>query len=294
MKIAIQEFIDYLHNEKNTSQNTEVSYKRDLKKLEEFLTEQGVEREEQISAALLNSYVLYLENSRFAPASVSRNVASVRAFFRFLYRKHVIEEDPSEQLKAPKVEKKMPEILSVSEVELLLQQPAAHTSKGMRDRAMLELLYATGMRVSELIHLKVEDVNLNLGYVTCSDGERERIIPFGKICTDALREYLDKARNSLVGEQEVEELFTNCSGKPMSRQGFWKVLKAYAQQAGITRDITPHTLRHSFAAHLIQNGADIKSIQEMLGHSDISTTQMYLNLNVNKMRDVYMNAHPRC
>lgn len=293
MKIAIQEFIDYLHNEKNTSQNTEVSYKRDLKKLEEFLTEQGVEREEQISAALLNSYVLYLENSRFAPASVSRNVASVRAFFRFLYRKHVIEEDPSEQLKAPKVEKKMPEILSVSEVELLLQQPAAHTSKGMRDRAMLELLYATGMRVSELIHLKVEDVNLNLGYVTCSDGERERIIPFGKICTDALREYLDKARNSLVGEQEVEELFTNCSGKPMSRQGFWKVLKAYAQQAGITRDITPHTLRHSFAAHLIQNGADIKSIQEMLGHSDISTTQMYLNLNVNKMRDVYMNAHPR-
>lgn len=293
MKIAIQEFIDYLHNEKNTSQNTEVSYKRDLKKLEEFLTEQGVEREEQISAALLNSYVLYLENSRFAPASVSRNVASVRAFFRFLYRKHVIEEDPSEQLKAPKVEKKMPEILSVSEVELLLQQPAAHTSKGMRDRAMLELLYATGMRVSELIHLKVEDVNLNLGYVTCSDGERERIIPFGKICTDALREYLDKARNSLVGEHEVEELFTNCSGKPMSRQGFWKVLKAYAQQAGITRDITPHTLRHSFAAHLIQNGADIKSIQEMLGHSDISTTQMYLNLNVNKMRDVYMNAHPR-
>ena len=293
MKIAIQEFIDYLHNEKNTSLNTEISYKRDLKKLEEFLTEQGVEREEQISASLLNSYVLYLENSRFAPASVSRNVASVRAFFQFLYKNHVIEEDPSQHLKAPKVEKKTPEILSVKEVELLLKQPDSHTAKGIRDRAMLELLYATGMRVSELIHLKAENVNLNLGYVTCCDGERERIIPFGKICQDALREYLNKVRKCLVGEREVEELFTNCSGKPMSRQGFWKVLKCYAQQAGITRDITPHTLRHSFAAHLLQNGADIKSVQEMLGHSDISTTQIYLNLNVNKMRDVYMSAHPR-
>ena len=293
MKIAIQEFIDYLHNEKNTSQNTEVSYKRDLKKLEEFLTEQGVERQEQISAPLLNSYVLYLEDSGFAPASISRNVASVRAFFRFLYKKHGIDEDPSEQLKAPKVEKKTPEILSVSEVELLLKQPDDHTAKGIRDRAMLELLYATGMRVSELIHLKVEDVNLNLGYVTCCDSERERIIPFGKICQDALRNYLNKARKCLVGDCQVEELFTNCSGKPMSRQGFWKVLKGYARQAGITGDITPHTLRHSFAAHLIQNGADIKSVQEMLGHSDISTTQMYLNLSVSKMRDVYMSAHPR-
>lgn len=293
MKIAIQEFIDYLHREKKTSQNTEVSYKRDLKKMEEFLTQQGVEREDQVSPLLLNSYVLYLENSRLAPASISRNVASVRAFFRFLYKNRVIDEDPSEHLKAPKIEKKMPEILSVEEVEVLLQQPDVHTAKGMRDRAMIELLYATGMRVSELIRLRAEDVNLSLGYVICCDGERERIIPFGRICQDALQEYLSKARESFVRERQVEELFTNCSGRPMSRQGFWKVLKTYARQAGITRDITPHTLRHSFAAHLIQNGADVKSVQEMLGHSDVSTTQMYLNLNVNKIRDVYMNAHPR-
>ena len=293
MKIAIQEFIDYLHREKKTSQNTEVSYKRDLKKMEEFLTQQGVEREDQVSPLLLNSYVLYLENSRLAPASISRNVASVRAFFRFLYKNRVIDEDPSEHLKAPKIEKKMPEILSVEEVEVLLQQPDVHTAKGMRDRAMIELLYATGMRVSELIRLRAEDVNLSLGYVTCCDGERERIIPFGRICQDALQEYLSKARESFVRERQVEELFTNCSGRPMSRQGFWKVLKTYARQAGITRDITPHTLRHSFAAHLIQNGAEVKSVQEMLGPSDVSTTQRYLNLNVNKIRDVYMNAHPR-
>lgn len=293
MKIAIQEFIDYLHSKKNISKNTEMSYKRDLKRFEEFLTQQGVEREEQISAPLLNSYVLYLESSGFASASVSRNVASIRAFFRFLYKNHVIQEDPSEQLKAPRIERKTPEVLSIKEVELLMEQPDLHTAKGVRDRAMMELLYATGIRVSELIHLKVDDVNLNLGYITCSDNERARIIPFGTICKNALQDYLNKARRCFAGDRDVEELFTNCSGRPMSRQGFWKVLKGYARQAGITGEITPHTLRHCFAAHLIQNGADIKSVQEMLGHADISTTQMYLNLNVNKIRDVYMNAHPR-
>ncbi len=293
MEHTIQEFINYLHNEKKTSYNTEISYQRDLKKLEEFLTMQGISDVSQINDTLLNSYIFYLEREHFAASSISRNVASVRAFFRYLVKKDKIQSDPSEELKPPKVEKKTPEILSVEEVDLLLKQPNDNTPKGIRDRAMLELLYATGMRVSELIHLKLEDVNLQLGYVTCSDGSKERIIPFGSVCRRTLQRYLVEARGRFVGDKEEEVLFTNCSGRMMSRQGFWKVLKVYAQSAGITRDITPHTLRHSFAAHLLQNGADIKSVQEMLGHSDISSTQMYLNLSVNKMRDVYMNAHPR-
>lgn len=293
MESAIQNFINYLHNVKKTSHNTEISYQRDLKKMEEYLTEQGIAQADQVTAAQLSSYILYLERENFAASSISRAVASVRAFFYFLFKNGIIAEDPAENLKPPKVVKKAPEILSVEEVDLLLRQPDKNTPKGMRDKAMLELLYATGMRVSELIGLKAEDVNLQMGYVTCIERNKERIIPFGNVCKKALNSYLTKARESFVGEKDVDVLFTNCSGKAMSRQGFWKVLKGYAENAGISGDITPHTLRHSFAAHLLQNGADIKSVQEMLGHSDISTTQMYLNLSVNKMRDVYMNAHPR-
>lgn len=217
----------------------------------------------------------------------------MRAFYRFLFKMHRIEKDPSEDLKPPKVEKKAPEILTVDEVDLLLSQPAADTAKGLRDKAMMELLYATGMRVSELICLEVSDVNLSLGYVDCSAGTKERIIPFGDTCRKALEQYLSEGRQELLGAKESRVLFPNCSGKVMSRQGFWKVLKKYALSAGITEDITPHTLRHSFAAHMLQNGADIRSLQEMLGHSDVSTTQMYLNLNTNRIRDVYVKAHPR-
>ena len=204
-----------------------------------------------------------------------------------------MEGNPAEKLKAPKIEKKLPDILSVEEVELLLKQPKENTAKGIRDRAMLELLYATGIRVSELISLKVKDINLKLGYLTCSSGERERVIPFGTTAKQAVEHYMEGARKILLGEQESDYLFLNCSGKSMSRQGFWKVLKGYAASAGIQQDITPHTLRHSFAAHLVQNGADLKSVQEMMGHSDISTTQIYMNMNIHKIRDVYMKAHPR-
>ena len=183
--------------------------------------------------------------------------------------------------------------MTVDEVDLLLSQPKENTAKGVRDRAMLELLYATGIRVSELIHLTLRDVNLKLGYITCSQSERERVIPFGTVAKRAIETYIVWARAELLGENDSEFLFVNCSGKSMSRQGFWKILKSYAVSAGIQQDITPHTLRHSFAAHLVQNGADLKSVQEMMGHSDISTTQIYMNMNVNKIRDVYMKAHPR-
>lgn len=294
MENEIQNFISYLHNTKKTSGNTEVSYERDLKKMMRYFEgEQHITEVSRITETNLNSYMLYLENRHFAPSTVSRSVASMRAFFQYLTRERVIDKDPSEHLKPPKVEKKMPEVLTVREVDLLLAQPSQETPKGIRDKAMLELLYATGIRVSELIHLTWPDVNLSMGYITCRERDKERVIPFGSVARRALHHYLADARKVFVGDQETEVLFTNCSGKPMSRQGFWKILKGYATSAGIEKDITPHTLRHSFAAHLIQNGADVRSVQEMMGHSDISTTQMYVNMNVYKIRDVYAKTHPR-
>ena len=217
----------------------------------------------------------------------------MRAFFQYLWKEGVIAEDPADNLKPPKVEKRAPEILTIEEVDKLLQQPKLDTPKGIRDSAMLELLYATGMRVSEMLHLQIFDVNLQFGYVVCNENGKERIIPIGIPCKKAMERYLQTARTVFVKDEKETALFTNCSGKAMSRQGFWKMLKGYAQEAGIHRDITPHTLRHSFAVHMLQNGADIRSVQEMLGHSDISTTQVYLSMNINRMRDVYMKAHPR-
>lgn len=280
MENQIQEFITYLHNTKKSSGNTEISYERDLKKMMQyFFEEQNITDVRQITETNLNSYMLYLEKKQFAASTVSRSVASMRAFFQYLYKMHIMENDPTDALHPPKVEKKLPEILSVSEVDLLLNQPSEKTPKGIRDKAMLELLYATGIRVSELIRLKISDINLTMGYIVCRDDEKERIIPFGTPAKKALQKYLKDGRESFIREEDEELLFTNCSGKAMSRQGFWKILKSYAQAAGIAKDITPHTLRHSFAAHLVQNGADLKSVQEMMGHSDISSTQMYMNLS---------------
>jgi tyrosine recombinase XerD len=290
---AIQEFIRYLHNTKKTSKNTEVSYERDLRKMMQYFETQGIKDVSGITMTNVNSYMLYLEREKFASSTVSRSVASMRAFFQYLIKMNVIKEDPAEHLKPPKVDKKVPETLSVAEMELLLKQPSKEKPKGIRDRAMLELLYATGIRVSELIHLKLTDVNMQLGYITCNESGRERIIPFGSISKKALKNYLNSAREVLAGTGHSDTLFINCSGKPMSRQGFWKVLKGYANDAKIITAITPHTLRHSFATHLIQNGADLKSVQEMLGHADISSTQIYLDLNVNKIRSVYAKTHPR-
>lgn len=294
MENAIQKFIRYLHKTKKASSNTEISYERDLKKLQKYLMEeQQVTKWEQVTATNLNSYMLYLEREKFAASTISRNVASIRAFYQYLAKKGMVPADISEELKPPKIEKKVPDILTVSEVDLLLRQPKGDSAKGLRDKAMLELLYATGIRVSELIHLKTDDVNMKMSYIHCCDRNKERIIPFGNTAKKALSAYVDKGRKELLQGMDCEDFFVNCSGKPMSRQGFWKVLKSYAKDAGIEVDITPQTLRHSFATHLIQNGADLKSVQEMLGHADISTTQIYLNMSINKMREVYTKAHPR-
>ena len=208
-------------------------------------------------------------------------------------QKKELEKDISEPLKAPKIDKKVPEILSTEEVVSLLEQPRGGMPKELRDKAMLELLYATGIRVTELISLKVEDINLQMGFIVCKDAHKERVIPFGAEAKRALLSYLNKSRDAMILNKEEDILFVNCSGQAMSRQGFWKLIKYYAKKAGIDADITPHTIRHSFAAHLVENGADLRSVQEMLGHSDISTTQIYANMNHNKIREVYAKAHPR-
>ena len=286
MEQEIKGFVTYLHDVKKTSQNTELSYQRDLMKMMRFLRTQKVEKSKDVTETNLNSYILDLEKKGMAAATVSRNIASMKAFYLYMLKNGEVATDPAEHLKAPKVEKKVPDVLSVAEMERLLEQPGTRTAKGLRDRAMLELLYATGIRVTELISLHLEDVNWKLDYIICRDRNKERIIPFGAKARKALDQYIQSARAELVGGKECEMLFPNCSGESMSRQGFWKLLKQYVKQAGIQMEITPHTLRHSFAAHLVDNGADLHMVQEML---DISTTMMYAV----RTRELYAKAHPR-
>lgn len=293
MESAINSFMVYLHNIKKTSENTKQSYRRDLVKVKQYMEEQGITDVKKITATHLNSYVLYLEKNKFSAATISRNIASLKAFYHYMFKEGMVAEDVAEGLHAPKIEKKMPEILSTEEVIRLLEQPDGESPKEIRDKAMLELLYATGIRVTELITLKLKDINLQMGYLVCRDSSKERVIPFGNEAKSALIRYLEGTRASMIADPDSEYLFANCSGLPMSRQGFWKLIKYYARKAGIVADITPHTLRHSFAAHLVENGADLRSVQEMLGHSDISTTQIYANMNHSRIREVYAKAHPR-
>jgi len=297
MEQVINSFISYLHNVKRTSDNTAMSYQRDLKKVNSFMQEQGIGDVSEITVTNLNSYILYLEKNNFSAATISRNIASIKAFYYYMVKEGMVEEDVSDVLKAPRIEKKVPGILSTSDIIRLLERPTGNSPKEIRDKAMLELLYATGIRVSELISLKVADLNLQMGYIVCHDSNRssgkERIIPFGNAARTAIMRYISSGREQMLEDPGNEFLFVNCSGQPMSRQGFWKLIKYYAKKAGIKADITPHTLRHSFAAHLVENGADLHIVQEMLGHSDISTTQIYANMHHNRMRDVYAKAHPR-
>lgn len=293
MQKEIDSFISYLHNVKKSSVNTQLSYQRDLKKFKTFCENRGISSVKQLTAKDLEIYIDVMGEEQFKPATVSRNIASIKAWVSFLLDEGVLKDDVSGSLKVPKIEKKVPEIMTMNEVVTLLEQPSKDTPKEIRDKAMLELLYATGIRVTELISLKLEDLNLQMNYITCNDGNKERMIPFGAKARMALMNYIETARQEMLEDSNNHILFVNCSGKAMSRQGFWKLIKYYANKAGITADITPHTLRHSFAAHLVENGADLRSVQEMLGHSDISTTQIYANMNHNKLREVYKRAHPR-
>ena len=271
----ITNFAEYLREVKKTSRNTELSYQRDLIQLSAYLEEQGITEVGKVTKTSLNSYILYLEREGKATTTISRMLASMKAFFHYEFSLGKIPKDPAELLKAPKIEKKAPTILSVEEVEMLMAQPKGKKPKEIRDKAMLELLYATGIRVSELVHLELTDVNLPVGFITCRDDQKERNIPFGRTTKKALVDYLENGRESLLKGKEANWLFVNCNGKAMSRQGFWKIIKYYGEMAGIQSDITPHSLRHSFAAHLLKNGADVRAVQIMLGHSDMATTQVY-------------------
>lgn len=293
MEQRIVDFTEYLRDEKKSSENTVLSYTRDLKCFCRFMTASGIQAPEKVNRTNVMAYVYELQKQHKAGSTVSRNIASIRAFFQFLQKRGIVTENPAADLELPKVEKKVPEILSLDKVELLLEQPCGDEDKEVRDKAMLELLYATGIRVTELISLKVTDINLSLEYIHCGDDTKSRIIPIGAQAKASLRRYIEKVRENMILYPDEEILFVNCNGKPMTRQGFWKIIKAYAKKAGIEEDITPHMLRHSFAAHLIENGADLRSVQEMLGHSDISTTQIYTKLTNQKLKNVYAKTHPR-
>jgi len=293
MEKLIQDFLEYLHNVKNTSDNTILSYKRDLLKWVDYMGTLGIDQIEAVREEDLHTFIKYLETKKFKTSTISRNIASIKAFYHYLYKESLVKEDISQSLHAPKVEKKLPDIMTIEEAVKLVEQPSGDKPKELRDRAMLELLYATGIRVSELVRLKQTDINFNLGCVICKEGSKERMIPFGNAAKKTLQRYLEKGRDALLVNYGVEELFVNCSGQAMSRQGFWKIIKYYARLAGIEAEITPHTLRHSFAAHLVENGADLRSVQEMMGHSDIATTQKYARMNHHPIREVYAKAHPR-
>ena len=292
MDEEIRLFTGYLEEIKKLSRNTVMSYHGDLTKMAVYMKEQGITSTADIRGTTLNAYVLHMEKNGMSAATISRYIASMKAFFEYLVRERILDEDPSFFLKPPKVEKKLPGILTVEEMEHLLEQPSGDNPKGMRDKAMLELLYATGMRVSELVHLEVEDVNLRFGCIICRENGKERMIPFGGTAGKALQMYLDKGRNTFLKNEEDHLLFFNCSGAPMSRQGFWKVLKGYASRAGIEKDITPRMFRHSCAAHMAAGGAGLQIIREMLGHTDMAATQIYAEFQPGITTE-YRKAHPR-
>ncbi|NLL73817.1 MAG: tyrosine-type recombinase/integrase [Clostridiales bacterium] len=286
----IKDFTNYLMEVRQASQNTIRAYENDLKKMKSYLRGQGIEDVSKITETNLNSYVLSLEKEGMSPASVSRHIASMKSFMLFLLKKGSINGDPSERIKAPKVIKKSPQILDEDQIVSLLNQPNTKTTKGIRDKAMLELMYATGMKVSEITAIKVSDINLIGSYLTCGD-KQERNIPFGSVARKALEAYMD-VRNDLISNNENEYLFLNSHGQQLSRQGLWKILKGYAKKVG-TFDINPNMIRNSFAAHMIENGADIGVVQKFLGHTDISNTHIYLTNQNKNSREVYMSTHPR-
>jgi integrase/recombinase XerD len=289
----IELFFSYLENEKALSVNTLDSYKRDIRQFEAYI-EQHQLKIEEVNKTFIITYLIYMQKSGKATSTISRNLASIRCLYQFLHNSRYIETDPSSNLESPKVEKKLPSVLTKKEVELLLEQPKAVDAKGARDKAMLELLYATGIRVSELISLDLKDIDLKGGFIKCSTTDSKiRTIPIGTIALKYLKLYISDYRKALSLSEEDTSLFLNFHGSKMTRQGFWKIIKYYTAKAKINKVITPHTLRHSFAVHLIENGADLQAIQEMLGHSDISTTQVYSKINKNRIMEVYNKTHPR-
>ena len=293
MEKQLKQFLKFLENDKKVSNNTLQSYKRDLEQFNNYIKSKGL-KYNKVDEKDLKEYLNFLvkeENKK--PSTISRMIASIRSFYQYGVKNKTISVDPTEKIQSPKIEKKAPCVLTTEEVELLLEQPTDADLKGIRDRAMLEFAYATGMRVTEIISLNVEDVHIEEEYVECKNGSKKREIPLGKLALNSVKEYLEKAREVLVKSDREKSLFVNLNGKRLTRQGFWKIIKYYQEQAHIDKDITPHTLRHSFATHLLQNGAELKAIQSMLGHSDISSTQVYMKFQNDSIIDIYKKAHPR-
>lgn len=289
----IEDFVYFMDSTKHKSYNTIQSYKRDISQYITYLNTTGINDITKTTRTTVLTYLIKLQEQGKATSTVLRTLASLKSYYLFITDSGNKMENPTKNLEAPHVEKKLPQILTTAEIDKLLEQPSLSEPKGIRDKAMLELLYATGIRVSELINLKLGDVNIPLGFIRCTSSKKERFIPIGNISKSAVVRYIDKARPRMISSENEDLLFVNCNGSHLSRQGFWKIIKQYGKDANISTDITPHTLRHSFAAHLLENGADLKSIQEMLGHSDISSTQIYSQLMKSKLKDVYQKAHPR-
>lgn len=294
MEGELQAFIDYLSVERGLAVNTLESYGRDLRHYAHYLAEGPKETPETATRATIMAYLASLQKQGRSTATIARRLASLKAFYQYLVQENRLTADPTADLESPKQQKRLPRVLTVKEVELLLNQPDVTCATGRRDKAMLELLYATGIRVSEIISLDVLDVNLAAGIVRCmGKGSKERIVPIGSTAVRALQAYLGRGRSELVRETAEPALFVNHHGRRLTRQGFWKIVKKYAKEARIQKRITPHTFRHSFATHLLENGADLRSVQEMLGHADISTTQIYTQVTRSHLKDVYSRTHPR-
>ena len=288
----IADYGAYLAEERHASQNTVSSYLRDVTQFSEYLADRHGASLRQADADTVQEYMGWMRGRGKSAASVTRFLASIKSFYTFLSSRGAVKVNPAKGITAGRAERKYPEILTNKEVELFLEQPQCVDAKGYRDHAMLELLYATGIRVSELISLDLDDLNLAAGFIRCASRGKERIIPLYHTAVKALQDYVRDIRPELIADSAETALFVNMNGERMSRQGFWKIIKHYQEKAGIEKDITPHTLRHSFAVHLLENGADLRSIQEMLGHADISSTQIYTHVVNRQLKDVYQKAHP--
>ena len=288
MEKVMTEYLNFLKNTKKSSDNTIQAYKRDLNFFFEYLNKNKIEYL-NVEYDDIQKYIEELNNEGRKAASISRRLATLRSFYGYLLKKKLIKSIPTNKVNTPKVEKKVPMILTSDEVEILLSQPKSDDLKGIRDKAMLEFAYATGMKVSEIINLDLKDVNLVDSYVVCNEGYSKRVVPLGRISKEALVEYLDNSRPYLLKTDDEKPLFVNVMGNRLTRQGFWKIITQYQEQAHIEKEITPHVLRHSFATHLLQNGADMRAVQTMLGHTDIASTQVYMKL----IDDQYKENHPR-
>lgn len=296
MEDRLRDFIHFLIVEKGLAKNTIESYERDLKSYLKYLKKiEDIGDLNDVQRVQIIHFLAYLKDGGKSSKTLARHIASIRAFHQFLLRERAVKQDPTVHIESPQSERSLPKVLSLKEVERLLETPQGNDHFSIRDKAMLELLYATGIRVSELIGLTLGDLHLSMGFIRCiGKGNKERIIPIGKSAAAALEEYLSEGRPKFVSKNHRDEsLFLNLYGKKLSRQGFWKILKGLALKAGIQKDLTPHTLRHSFATHLLENGADLRAVQEMLGHADISTTQIYTHITKSRLRDVYSKFHPR-